>query len=95
MIAIWLSYCLIFCRCCYYTFTFFQSLILEPAFCGSEEAWEIKDFFFFFTSKRGFPGGSVVKNPPANARRSRMRARSMVQEDPLEQEMATHASILA
>ena len=37
----------------------------------------------------------MVKNPPANARRSRMRARSMVQEDPLEEEMATHASILA
>ena len=86
-----------FCRC-YYTFTFFQSLILEPAFCGSEEAWEIKDFFFFFfffKSKRGFPGGSVVKNPPANARRSRMQARSMVQEAPLEEEMATHSSILA
>ena len=27
-----------------------------------------------------FPGGAVVKNPPANARRTRVRA--LVQEDP-------------
>ena len=32
----------------------------------------------------GFPGGSVVKNPPANARK-----------DPLEKEMPTHSSIHA
>ena len=37
----------------------------------------------------------MVKDPPANAKRSRMQARSMVQEDPLEGEMATHSSILA
>ena len=24
-------------------------------------------FFFFFLARLGFPGGSVVKNPPANA----------------------------
>ena len=33
----------------------------------------------------GFPGGSVVKNPPANTG----------DEDPLEEEMATPSSILA
>ena len=33
---------------------------------------------------KGFPGGAVVKNP-----------RSLGQEDPLEEEMASHASILA
>ena len=32
----------------------------------------------------GFPGGSVVKNPPANAG-----------EDPLEKDMATHSSVPA
>ena len=41
---------------------------------------------------KGFPGGSVVKNPPANAG-------DMVSipdpENPLEKEMATHSSILA
>ena len=34
------------------------------------------------------PGGSVVKNPPAQVQ-------SLSQKDPLEEEMATHASILA
>ena len=38
-----------------------------------------------------FPGGSVVKYPPANARD----AGDMGQEDPLEEEVATHSSILA
>ena len=36
----------------------------------------------------GFPGGSVVKNPPANLG-------DMGWEDPLEKEMATHSSIIA
>ena len=39
----------------------------------------------------GFPGGRVVKNPPANAEDTG----SLGQEDSLEQEMATHSSILA
>ena len=40
----------------------------------------------------GFPGGSVVKNPPADAG-----AAVSVPgfEDPLEEEMATHSSMLA
>ena len=40
----------------------------------------------------GFPGGSVVKNPPASAEDA-----SSIPglEDPLEEEMATHSSILA
>jgi len=41
---------------------------------------------------RGFPGGSVVKNPPANAGDV---ALTQGCEDPLENEMATHSSILA
>ena len=48
-----------------------------------------------FSKQEGLPGGSVVKNPPASAKRRRMQARSMVQEDRLEEEMATHSSILA
>ena len=39
-----------------------------------------------------FPGGSVVKNPPAM---QETWVRSLGQEDPLEKEMATHSSILA
>ena len=38
------------------------------------------------------PGDSVVKNPPA---RQETRVQSLSQEDPLEEEMAIHSSILA
>ena len=42
-----------------------------------------------------FPGGAVVKNPPASAGDSRDAGSILGQADPLEQEMATHLSILA
>ena len=40
----------------------------------------------------GFPGGAVVKNLPAM---QEIRVRSLGWEDPLEEEMTTHCSILA
>ena len=40
----------------------------------------------------GFPGGSVVKNPPA---KQEMQVWTLDWEDPLEEEMAAHSSILA
>ena len=40
----------------------------------------------------GFPGGSVVKNPPAN---EQTRVWALGREDPLEKEMETYSSILA
>ena len=43
----------------------------------------------------GFPGGSAVKNLPAMQEPQETWVRSLGQEDPLEQEMATHSSILA
>ena len=43
----------------------------------------------------GFPGGLVVKNPPANAGDIRYNIQSLGQEDPLEEGMATYSSILA
>ena len=42
-----------------------------------------------------FPGGSVVKNPPYNAGDARDTGWSLGQEDPLEEDMATHSSIPA
>ena len=39
----------------------------------------------------GFPGGSVIKNPPA---KQEMQVLSLGWEDPLEKEMATHFCIL-
>ena len=55
-------------------------------------------FFFFFENihrhihTRGFPGSSVVKNAPA---KQETQVQSLGQEDPLEEEMATHSSLLA
>ena len=45
------------------------------------------------SSPGGFPGGSVVKNPPAKYRRHGFDPR--VGKIPLEEEMAAHSNILA
>ena len=42
---------------------------------------------------RGFPGGSLVKNPPAKMQETQVR--SLGWENPLEEGMETHSSILA
>ena len=42
----------------------------------------------------GFPGGPVVKNLPAVQETWEMWVQSLTLEDPLEEEMATHSSIL-
>ena len=44
-----------------------------------------------YNIKFGFPGPSLVKNPPAMQKG----VWSVVQEDALEKEMATHSSVLA
>ena len=44
---------------------------------------------------KGFPGGAVVKNLPANAGVQEMRVQSLSQEGPLEEEMATYFSIIS
>ena len=43
----------------------------------------------------GFPGGSALKNPPATQEAKEMRVWSLGREDPLEEGMATHSSVLA
>ena len=43
----------------------------------------------------GFQGGSVGKNPPANAGDAQTQVPSLGREDPLEKAMATHPNILA
>ena len=42
-----------------------------------------------------FPDGSAVKNLPAKQEMQETRVRSLGQKNPLEEEMATHSSILA
>ena len=44
---------------------------------------------------KGFLGGTVVKNLPDNAGDTEVRVRSLGREDPLEEDMAAHSSILA
>ena len=43
----------------------------------------------------GFPSGSVVKNQPVMQEPQETRVSCLVQEDPLEEGMAAHSSILA
>ena len=43
----------------------------------------------------GFPDSSVVKNPPAKQEMQETHIQSLDWEDPLEEDMATHSSILA
>ena len=47
-------------------------------------------FCFLIYRTMGFPGNSVIKNPPAT---QEMQVQSPGQEDPLEEGMATHSSI--
>ena len=44
---------------------------------------------------KGFSGGSVVNNPPAIQETQETWVRSLSWEDPLEEKMATHSSMLA
>ena len=52
----------------------------------------INESFLYSYSFLGFPGGAVVNNSPA---KQETQVQSPGQEDPLEKEMAVHASILA
>ena len=68
--AIWLIYCLNCCQffwpnChfCHYMFTSFQSLILEPGFCDSGEAWETTAFPQTRGRQRTWREGSVPGRP--------------------------------
>ena len=56
----------------------------QTSFQGLEES---AVFTVLKSSAVGFPGGSVLKNPPANAGVSEATGSSLGQEDPLEEEM--------
>ena len=43
----------------------------------------------------GFPGGSEIKNPPVMQEIKEIQVQSLGGEDPLEEGMATHSSVLA
>ena len=52
--------------------------------------WNLTQVLICISLITGFPGGSVVKNSPANAEDV-----DLHREDPLEKEMATHSSTFA
>ena len=54
------------------------------------QAWP--NLFQALATYWGFPGGSVVKNPPAM---QETQVQSLGWEDPLEKEMVTHSNIVA
>ena len=51
-----------------------------------------KRLSIYYSYAKGFPGGPVIKNPPAKQERL---VQSLGQEDLLEKETATHSSIPA
>ena len=55
---------------------------------GAEQA---PPYYWRLGDKSSFPGGSVVKNPPAKQEKQ---VQSLGGEDSLEKEMATHSSML-
>ena len=74
----------------------FSELFPAPPGC-QEEVWKFAPTCFFFPLAAlglpwGFSGGSVGKNPPANAGDV---AGCLGWEDALEEDMATHSSTLA
>jgi len=52
-------------------------------------------FAYLYEVMWSFPGGSVVKNLPAMQESQETQVGSLGWEDPLEEGMATHSSILA
>ena len=56
--------------------------------------FKIKTLFSNYYSKKYFPDGSPLKNPPAMQEIQEWRVLSLSREDPLEKGMATHSSIL-
>ena len=54
-----------------------------------------KVMLIFSITTGGFPCGSGVKNLPAMPETQEIQIQSLGWEDPLEEEMATHSSILA
>ena len=75
-----------------WSFSLFYFLNYENMITHLQETWKIQNkVTHSSTIYWGFPGSSVVKNPPAM---QVTRVWHLGQEDPLEKKMATHSSIL-
>ena len=71
---------------------FVFDLFLPISLKGSEEVTNLQIYLLYIW---GFPGGSVGKNPPTMQEPQETWVQSPGWEDPLEEGMATHSSILA
>ena len=78
------------------------SLLRVVLILNISSLFQRQDFIFSLTTLkikteflRDFPGGSVVKKPPAMQETQEMWVQSLGWEDPLEKGIATHFSILA
>jgi len=76
-------------------------IYMDPFFPKLPSHIHFKHLTIFFVNytlirlKKGFPNGSVVKNLLAMQEMQKMWVQSLGWEDPLEEGMATHSSILA
>ena len=62
---------------------------------GRKQEWGLEKQNNYLMGLLGFPGGTSVKNLPATEETYEVRVQSLGWEDPLEECMATHSSILA
>ena len=58
------------------------------------QEWQGQQQRYLKVLVKGFPSGSQVKNLPAKQETREVQVRFLAQEDSLEEEMATHSSIL-
>ena len=67
----------------------------EAAVTNGHKGGGLKQQKFTLTTEvsKGFPGGTVIKNPLPMQEMPRMQVRSLGGEDPLEEEMATHSCL--
>ena len=83
------------CRCCFKGTFRKLACGINTLFCkmtANYTSYHNKAPINYFA---GFPGGSVVKNLPAMRETQEMWVQSLGREDPLEEGMATHSSLLA
>ena len=80
---------------CTYVFIAALFIIAKTRKCLSAHPHEWIKMFWDIYIYIGFPGGSVVKNPPAMQETQKMRVWSLGREDPLKEGMTTHSGILA
>ena len=78
-----------------YKIYYHLSLLAFYLFCIFYSGRGFDPFYINLNYTLGFPVGSAVKNPPAMQKLQETQLRSLSGEDPLEEGMASHSSMLA